>query len=201
MLSTQMHTYFKDAGMPSRPDLSAVIFEDTRSPLPATTFERDPRLAKFMPWFMEHGRTTYNSYLLSHPGYALIEPARHMTTIIDAAGLTTYHDRRYRPALPTGLNKLVYPGNGEAVALWAGLALVLGLLAVPARLLDRRALIALSLLASVIPIEIIVWDGEPSEIPRHALMASVSARLGLLLLLAVSLDAATTRVRRSGHGR
>jgi hypothetical protein len=197
MLDPEMRSYFVQAGMPVRSHLSALIFEDTRSPLPARTFVEDPRLAFFMPWFLAHGRSVYNRYLISHPRFALVEPSRHIPTIIDTAGLTTYRGAGYRPTLPPQLDAALYPRDGLTITIWSLLALAAAVTAAAARALTRAAVIPVSLAASAFPAAIIIWDGEPSEIPRHVLVASLGARLGLILLLAVACDHYLSRTRRN----
>jgi hypothetical protein len=34
---------------------------------------------------------------------------------------------------------------------------------------------------SALPLAILVWDGEPSEVPRHALLVGIGSRLALWL--------------------
>src|SRR5205823_925332 len=123
-------------------------------------------------------------------------PARELPQMLDVTGIGADHDRGYRPALPVAVEAAVFPANGTTVTLWTFLAFLTGAAACLARLLDRRALAALTLLAAVLPLAIVVWDGEPSEIPRHGLLVSVTARLGLLLLVAIVVDRGAERARR-----
>jgi hypothetical protein len=102
--------------------------------------------------------------------------------------------------LPRAVSQIVYPSNGTTVALWAIIALLLGHLAALARLLDRTATVPLALLATLVPMEIIVWDGEPSEVPRHGLLVGVSARLALIFLAAIACDNVLRRRNRGEPG-
>ena len=166
--------------MPFRPDLSAVIFGDTRSPLPASTFENDPRLARFMPWFLAHSRATHRSYLLTHPRTSLVEPLEKYPQILSASGLETYRAPGFRTP-PEFVEAIIYPGSGSQIATWAVLLCAIALLGMVARLARSSWIIPVTLMIASLPLAILLWDGEPSEIPRHGLLVGISARFGLIV--------------------
>ncbi|MFL5952743.1 MAG: hypothetical protein ACJ76I_01360 [Gaiellaceae bacterium] len=184
MLDPVALAFFRERGMPAHRDLSAVLYSDTRSPsVPfnaAATLRRDPRLAYFLPWFMEHGNETYKSYLLHNPAASIGVPTRRFPLILSDAGLDTYRASGFR-ALPTVVEHLVYPSSGRNMIL---LELSMGgfaLLGVSRRIFTRSWVLPLGLMLSGLPLAIFVWDGEPSEVPRHALLVGVGSRLGLWL--------------------
>lgn len=166
--------YFRTHGMPLPRGLSQMIFRDTRHPHPAATFERDPRLATFMPWFLAHGQQTFKAYLLSHPGASVAQPAAKLPLLLSADGLSTYRAPGFSAPEASYL-----PSGRWLLALGAALA-GLGLIGVLRGVAQRTWAAPFALLATSVPLAIVTWDGEPSEIPRHELVAAVDARLGLL---------------------
>jgi len=186
--------YFRRHGMPYRPDLARIIWTDTRAPRPAATFEHDPRLASFMPWFKEHARATYDDYLLTHPSVALLQPVEQYRLMLWDSGLQSYHSRGFRP-LPSPLNAVAYPGWGTFALDAELLVAAAGLFGLLRKSGARTWLVPYGAMAFSLPLAVIVWDGEPSEVPRHALLVAVSARLGALLGGWLVVDAVLARRR------
>jgi hypothetical protein len=174
--------YFRAHGMPTRPDLSSVLYENTRTPTvsfnPAVSFRRDPRLREFLPWFLQHGNATYRSYLFDNPAASLGVPTRRFPLILSDAALAHYRARGFRTP-PNVLEHFFYPSNGKHLIL---IELCLGALAalgLSRRVFRREWTLPLGLMLSALPLAILVWDGEPSEVPRHALLVGISSRLAL----------------------
>jgi len=176
----QQLAYFEAHGMPNQPGLSHLIYADTRRPLPNQVFLHDPRLKRFMRWFVPHARSTYYGFLLTHPGTAIVQPVKLFPRMLGSGGLTTYRNVRFRP-LPEPFDSLVYPSSGNAVMRWE--LCLLGLLAIGTLVRAARArwLAPFLLVVLTLPLAIVVWDGEASEVARHSLLTQVSARLGVLL--------------------
>jgi hypothetical protein len=195
--------YFRAHGMPTRPDLSSVLYENTRTPTvsfnPAVSLRRDPRLHKFLPWFLEHGNATYRSYLIDNPAASLGVPTRRFSLIISDAALRHYGAREFRTP-PNVLEHFFYPSNGKHLIL---IELCLGALAalgLSRRVFRREWIIPLGLMLSALPLAILVWDGEPSEVPRHALLVGIGSRLALwfgVWLIAVPVLEAIRKPRTS----
>lgn len=182
LLDPTARAYFQAHGMPVRPDLSAVLYDNTRSPTvsfdAASSLLRDPRLGYFRPWFLQHGNATYTSYLIDNPSASIGVPARRLPLILSDAALGTYRAPGFRTP-PDVVERLVYPSSGRSLIL---LELGLGSLAVLGvgrRTITRASVLPLGLMLSALPLAILVWDGEPSEVPRHALLVGVGSRLGL----------------------
>lgn len=182
MLDPTALAYFRAHGMPTRPDLSSVLYENTRTPTisfnPAASFRRDPRLRTFLPWFLEHGNATYRNYLIDNPEASLGAPTRRFPLILGDAGLAHYRAPRFRTP-PNVLEHVLYPSNGKHLIL---LELCLGALAavgMSRRVGRREWILPLGLMLGALPLAILVWDGEPSEVPRHALLVGISSRLSL----------------------
>jgi hypothetical protein len=191
--------YFERHGMPVRPHLAYRIFRDTRSPLPAATFEGDPQLAYFLPWLRRDGRATYRGWLLSHPDVSIEQPLRRLPLLESARALDSYRAPGWSPLLPRSLASLAYPVGGRAALL--ALLLALGVAVVAAnRGLRRRAwVVPLALALASIPLCVAVWDGEPSEIPRHALLAALSLRLGVVVFACLAAEP-VVQALRARHG-
>jgi hypothetical protein len=201
MLDPTALAYFQARGMPTRPDLSAVLFENTRTPTVSfdagASLRRDPRLASFLPWFLQHGRSTYTSYLIDNPAASLGVPTRRFPLILSDAALATYRPAGFR-TLPDGFEHVFYPSSGSNMIL---LELGLGALAalgLSKRIFRREWTLPVGLMLSALPLAILVWDGEPSEVPRHALLVGISSRLAFWLgcwLIAVPVFEAIRRPR------
>jgi hypothetical protein len=182
MLDPTALAYFRAHGMPTRPDLSSVLYENTRTPTvsfnPAVSFRRDPRLRAFLPWFLQHGNATYRSYLIDHPAASLGVPTRRFPLILSDAALAHYRAPGFRTP-PNVLEHFFYPSNGKHLIL---IELCLGALAalgLSRRVFRREWMLPLGLMLSALPLAILVWDGEPSEVPRHALLVGLGSRLAL----------------------
>lgn len=179
--------YFRAHGMPAVPQLARIVFADTRSPLPAHTFLTDPRLRTLIPWFMAHGRSTYEDYLLTHPAASLATPLERLTTLLGDTGLATYRAPGFR-ALTGGAGALAYPGEGGHALDLLLVALGLAAVALLRGAAGRELVLPLATAALAVPLTVLIWDGEPSEVARHMLLAGVAARTGALVTgwLAVS---------------
>ena len=172
--------YFRAHGMPAVPHLARIVFADTRSPLPAHTFLTDPRLERLVPWFLAHGRSTYEGWLLTHPSASLATPLERLPTLLGDTGLATYRAPGFR-ALTGSAGALAYPGEGghmlELLLVVAGLASI----ALLRGAAGRELVLPLATAALAVPLAVLIWDGEPSEVARHMLLAGVAARTGALV--------------------
>ena len=204
MLDPTALAYFRAHGMPTRPDLSAVLYENTRTPTvpfdPGVSLRRDPRLREFLPWFLQHGNATYRSYLIDNPAASLGVPTRRFPLILSDAALAHYRAPGFRTP-PNVLEHFFYPSSGKHLIL---IELCLGALAalgLSRRVFRRGWILPVGLMLSALPLAILVWDGEPSEVPRHALLVGISSRLALWFgcwLIAVPVLKAMRAPRTSG---
>jgi hypothetical protein len=170
--------FFVAHGMPLRPDLRRRLFVD-RAPL--SRYEHDPELAPFRRWLRARGRSSYLAYLDSHRGAALGEPLRRLPQLDAPDGLQYYTPVGFRPP-PDLLTRLVYPPGGSSVLGWSAVALLLSLILALRHQLRRELAVPILLVLVTVPQAVLVWDAEPREIARHALLVGVLNRLGLLLL-------------------
>jgi hypothetical protein len=184
MLDPTALAYFRAHGMPTRPGLSSVLYENTRTPTvsfnAAASLRVDPRLHYFLPWFLRHGRATYTSYLIDNPAASIGVPTRRFPLILSDAALGGYRTPGFRTP-PSFVEHLFYPSSGNHMIL---LELCLGAmtaLGLSRRIFTRGWTLPLGLMLSALPLAILVWDGEPSEVPRHALLIGISSRLAFWL--------------------
>ena len=184
MLDPTALAYFRAHGMPARPGLSAMLYQNTRTPTigfdAAASLRRDPRLRYFLPWFMQHGRATYASYLLDNPAASIGVPTRRFPLILSDAALVSYRPPGFRTA-PSFVEHLFYPSSGSRLILLELCLAALAALGLSRKIFTRDWALPLGLMLSALPLAILVWDGEPSEVPRHALLVGIGSRLAFWL--------------------
>jgi hypothetical protein len=161
-------------------------------------------------WIRNHSRTTYVSYLLAHPGYALITPlhgnqqalsstSSNAASLIDPSVTADNASHRFLP-LPHGAEKVFFP---RGIALVCGLILiVLAGAGLVARRFgwDRVWLVPLALLLTTYPHFLVVWHQSGVEVDRHAVEAALLLRLGLLLLALFAIDRAISSRAETAPG-
>lgn len=153
-----------------------------------------PKYAAYRNWVRARGRTTYVTFLLTHPGSDLSGPFKDRDRLL-APELRDYGWLSYdEPRGPfTIAGSLGFPGSPVLVEVWIGLAAIAA--GALARRRDRRSLLtAAALLALVIvPHYLVVWHGDALEIDRHSLGAAVQLRIVLWVITALALDAVLAR--------
>jgi hypothetical protein len=182
--------YYVDAGLPVTPDLMAITqmlgyqYHDY--------LDFDPRMAAVRAWIRTSGRATFLNYMLSHPSQTFLEPFRQASQLVNGSNLEYRYPRYVMQPVPepvTLLNDQFYPH--QPWILW-----LTGVLMLTGLLLDWRSkkwhqpvwwvLAAITL--SLYPLMLVVWNGNPLEIERHAAQIGIQFRLGgliaLLLILA-----------------
>jgi hypothetical protein len=207
--------WFLDHGMPLPDEVAAfagtpLATGPEEPPLqPGKPLREEPEIADFLRWVSDEGRQTLVSYLIAHP-YRAIRPLVDDVDILLAtdgrwgdgnAPISVYQADGTDPLLPGPLADVVYPPSVAAVVAW------LGLLALAAAWLARlgRArpswLVPAGALVLQIPHALVVWHGEPLDMPRHALSTGVLTRASLLILTIFVVEAALTRWRSSSRHR
>jgi hypothetical protein len=202
MSNQSMTAYFTGHGMPLDQSMVPLLFT---APDPPSPFVGQPALDAFHAWLDCDGRPTYWGYLLSHPGKSLIDPLEDLGNMIGptvaasgyvvapndsvAAGLLAYRQAGYRPALPAVAQAVLYPG-----ARWrAFAAMAIALAALIGSWARGHArvfwLVPALLIVTIVPYAVLVWDGVPLEVARHAPLVGVLGRLGLWLTVLFLADA------------
>jgi hypothetical protein len=197
----EARAYFVARGMPVRPSLEQDLWS---SRVPLSRYETDPSLAYFRPWFKRRGRAVYRSYLVSHPHEALVEPVKNLPSLIAPSGdvndlqalpIDFYRPQGYRDALPKPVARFLYLNQGGVLIAWAAIALVTAATLAWFGVARRVWIVPAVTLASTIPHAIVVWDGDPTSLGRHALLLAVLMRLSLVLLVIFIVDAAASVMR------
>jgi len=141
-----------------------------------------PALASpvYRDWLERDGERTYIHYVASHPHYAFVEPLEHIGRWVspDFRKDTTIR----RIVLPRPLGDLLYP-EGWLLYLWLVAAAVV-VTVVAARFGAELTWIVGAVTAVLaVPHGMVVWLGSEAGLDRHALLAAVQLRVGVLLLL------------------
>jgi hypothetical protein len=150
-------------------------------------FYVDEGVADFRDWSSKHGRSTYTSFLLAHPGYLVGAPMSYLGTIFEA-DLREYQPKEFKSLVPESVSGIGW--DGRLLPVWTLIAFAL--LAVSAaqwRDRPRRHTLvpALMMLLSA-PHLILIWHGDAMEVERHALSATYEARLGFVLASIFALE-------------
>ena len=183
--------YFAVHGMPIRPGLASVLLA---ARVPPSRFDRAPELAYFRPWFKRHARSTYVRYLSTHPDASISEPLQGLDQIIAPArslplGLNYFRPRGFQTVLPAPLVAVLYPQNAWVILLLMVLAPLAALALIRFRSNARLALVALVGLITTVPLAIVIWNGDQLGLDRHSLVIGLVARLSVLLVFFLALDA------------
>jgi hypothetical protein len=199
-------SWFVDHGMPDTPAIQSFAGDWTPYEL-----ANDP---DFRPWVRAHGGSTYLKFVLSHPRYTLWSPLPYLTgeepslyapappfeaLSPDPTPSLLSPDvnwGRHRDVVPRVLEDLLF-GRGQIgdLVLLGGIGLALAAVSRRRYGWDRRLWVPAVVVASVIPHAYVVWLGSATELDRHAIAVAVSARIGLWLIVAFSLDRLLTGAR------
>jgi len=176
--------YFASRGMPIQPNLRRRLVASRR---PVSRFDRDPTLLLFRKWMLQSGRETYLSYFLSHSRPTIREPLGRIGLLLSPVGLDFFRPRGFRSVVPRFIDHWLFPRSGRTMLLWLLLAATAGVAASRAArdVMGRAAsasVLAIATAVVVIPLAVLISDGEPREVPRHELIPIVMSRLSLLAL-------------------
>jgi hypothetical protein len=192
--------YVRDHGMPYPARLRALTGEPLGSSEFRDVIAGNPRLAAFRDWIRDDGRSTLIRFLLSHPYRALSPAFRDREAQFaespppsDTGGyspVSSYRADGSKPLLPGPLASAIYPPSVAALLAWLG-AVIAAAAWMAWRGWARLVwVVPAAILLAQIPHAALVWQGEPVEIPRHALQVGVLTRLSLLILTIFLIDAA-----------
>ncbi len=186
----QALAYFVRAGLPVNnqllkiPNMRGAVYQDLML--------HSPEMEAVRQWTDAHGKATYFSYLLSQPLETLMAPLRDAKTLLDGTAMDYRLPGFEGAVVPRplrGLTRIMFlrlPGWAYAVA-WLALlgASIVGFI------YDRQRptwLAAAVLLISMYPLMLLVWHGNPMEIPRHADQIAIQFRLAAWMIAALILD-------------
>jgi len=189
--------YFTARGMPVYPGLSDDIYASRSTEL---GFVSSPRIQPFLSWLAADGQRVYRDYQLSHLDYTIEQPLQQLDSMAAPQrslpnGLDFFRPAGFRSLLPVPLQNVLYWTSGWFVVAVA-LVVLVGVAVLAAAGVYRRLWLAPWLiLASMFAHAVVVWNSDWTELARHSLTLAVTARVSILVLVALVADELLTRKR------
>jgi hypothetical protein len=189
--------YFVARGMPVYPGLADDIYASRSTEL---GFVSSPRVEPFLSWLAADGQRVYRDYQLSHLDYTIGQPVQQLDSMAAPQrslpnGLDFFRPAGFKSLLPVPLQNVLYWTSGWFVVAVA-LVVLLGVAVLAAAGVYRRLWLAPWLiLASTFVHAIVVWNSDWTELARHSLTLAVTARLSMLVLVALVADELLVRRR------
>ena len=152
----------------------------------------DPKMAPVRAWIAAHGRTTFLKYLISHPDRTFVEPLRRVDSLINGSNLEyryPNHPKEPIPAAIANISGRFYP-HRAALLWWLGLIFAISLVAEWRQpgLHGGIWWVWAALAVSIYPLMVVIWNGNPLEIERHAAQIGIQLRLAGLVSVVLLLD-------------
>jgi hypothetical protein len=177
-------SYFAAQGMPVSPALRR---QTGTAAFPANgAYYREP-LRPVRRWVLAHGQRVYETFLLTHPKEGLLDPGAQLGDLLSENGVIRLYAMRAWEPLDGALSAWLFPRGGAFGLLLVG-TLGLGAAAMVLVGWRRRLLVPAALAATAIPFAILIYHGDAGEVARHELIPDAEVRLGLWLLLLLSID-------------
>lgn len=181
--------YFQVRGMDRSPELMSLSGGLANSDNFAVF--NNPALNSVEDWLYRKGKSTYIRFLVDHPGYTLTEPWKHIQILLEPKYSSSYAPARYSPTLGWILGTFIFPNSLWLVFLLTTTMFGFSIFSKPWKTHTSFWLILASL-ALFFPHFYLVWHGDAAEVSRHAIQASIQLRLGIWLLIMLSLDKMVT---------
>jgi hypothetical protein len=189
----QAAEYFRRAGLPVTPDLLKI--QTMRGAVYQNYLFTDPEMEPVRQWVDQHGKAAFLGYLLTHPAVSLLEPLEQAGRLLDGSVLS------YRnpvapdsvvPELVLALTRKTYPHEAPLLLTLVGFVLLAFVLAWRrSRQMPPAAWLILLLLVSLPTLMLIVWNGNPMEIERHAAQLGIQLRLAGWMGAVLAVDSLT----------
>jgi len=146
-------------------------------------FFKSEELITFRAWVDAKGKSTYATFLLTHPGYLVLLPLREWNELF--SGNLPYAGTSFRPPLPAWLSDVIYPSRpiGFLVVICAFIGFI-----VVKRTLRKEWMVPFAMLFIAIPSAMLTWHADAQEIARHSVSAAIQLRLAVLLLFLFLFD-------------
>ena len=201
--------WFADHGMPQRARLDALVRsahlanEPGALVVPAVANRgRDPLLAPYHQWLRDHGESTLLRYAITHPGYAFTEPFERPERGFNSFGGWSGYVPHHRE-VPL-VDRLLFPPWPVVLVLFV----VACVIAVLRRLTTWEWWLAFGWTGLGLVGLAAAWHADGQELSRHVLVPDVQIRLGVIVALALAVNAlvsspstAPTPSPRPGSGR
>jgi hypothetical protein len=191
LTSPERTAWFADHGMPHGHDVRALAGSFYTKGLGSTPIRKNHRL---FSWIQRDGRSTYFEFLLTHPDFVLLEPAKAAIGPYDSALSSTVYGT-IRTVLPGPVNDISFGGPGELIFLGV-IVTTLALLAFGRRRWTMRELVPGSAVVLSVVLYVVTFHGVASEPPRHYFVSAVAVRVSLLVLGLMATDRLLTRSAR-----
>jgi len=144
----------------------------------------DTSVRHLVEWLHDHGTATYLRYMIEHPTFVLIEPARRPERAYNFGyGSLDGYSGLERTEL-TAVDAVLTPEAGLVIGAAAGAIWVL--VALRRSRVTSGARVALALAALGLVHMLVAWHGDGMETTRHAVVGNVQARLGVLVLVVLA---------------
>lgn len=172
--------WFERHGMP-KPPPRVRQYRRSLAGIVEGSIPSDPPTNRFIDWAVHHGRSVLVRYLLAHPWRTVRQTFDNRKHLL--SGVTVgYKAPNQRRVLPDTIDALVYPRDVQSLYFWLVLVGFGAAAAWRRRGALRTWLVPVGALALQVPHAIVVYQGDTLEIPRHAILVAVTARLSILLL-------------------
>jgi hypothetical protein len=148
-------------------------------------FPKAPDPDGIYEWLLTNGKSCYMRYLLDHSNDTLKSVLPNMDSLLN--GAVGYINTHLRDSLPPFVQKVIFP-------YWVYTYLILALIIIilPFVRLQRENLLSLLVpmitLLLVYPHLLLVYNGDAMEVERHALIVSITLRLGMWMLILIVAD-------------
>ena len=195
IMSHPDHIAFLEArGLPVTGELKAL-----KGKLHTKAMHGDSEFKALRAWTFSKGKGAYTRLLLAHPRYLIGAPLRDLDTLMGSRDTCRGRFKQNgSPSILTDfMNECLYPVHfGLPLVLlalfWAGGASV----ALARGDLSYITLIPIALVLLSFPHAMLIWHGDTMELERHALMPALQIRIGFMIGLLLTLDAALARWKR-----
>jgi hypothetical protein len=162
----------------------------------------DPAFAAYRAWLNSKGRSTYASFLLTHPASDISGPFADRQRLLRPA-IRGYAHTYYVDGGPVFrvIGSIGMPSSQGLVEIWI-VAALLAAIALARRRRNRVLLVTVALSTLLLVVHYLVdWHGDALELDRHAIAAAVQLRVVLWIVTALVVDEiATRRSVRAGGG-
>jgi hypothetical protein len=193
--------YLLDHGLPLSPQVRA-LHQPYAQALTGDRVTFDPAFAAYRAWLNSKGRSTYASFLLTHPASDISGPFADRQRLLRPA-IRGYAHTYYVDGGPVFrvIGSIGMPSSQGLVEIWI-VAALLAAIALARRRRNRVLLVTVALSTLLLVVHYLVdWHGDALELDRHAIAAAVQLRVVLWIVTALVVDEiATRRSVRAGGG-
>jgi len=176
----EAETFLLNKGLPTQHFGEEFLAQERRD------FERmlmaDPRGTPMVDWLRESARPAYYAYLVTHPGFSLVQPLGSLRQLVSPDSSEFRRVLYPSPAWMDSVRAAAFPKSLPVLGIWS-LTVAAGMAGLARRHgWDRRWTTPAFLVVTCFPLMLLVWHGDAIEVERHALQVSYQLRLGLGLL-------------------